>query len=140
VSAVDIRSDAYPRLLPHRVVATLQISFPNQVAADRLERCIVEILNKTKTELALLSTRPSMPSRRINNALLKRLRAVATEWEIPVNTETSLWPSVAGLVPPKVPVVCGVGPVARGLYTGQEAVSRISLVQRTLLLAEYLLT
>jgi D-alanine-D-alanine ligase len=140
VSAVDIRSVAYPRLLPHRVVATLQTSFPNQVAADRLERRIVEILNKTKTELALLSSRPPMPSRRINNALLKRLRDVATEWEIPVNTETSLWPSVAGLVPPQVPVVCGVGPVARGLYTGQEAVSRISLVQRTLLLAEYLLT
>jgi hypothetical protein len=65
---------------------------------------------------------------------------VAVQWEIPLNKETSLWPSVAGLVPPQVPVVCGLGPVARGLYTGQEAVSRISLVQRTLLLAAYLLT
>ncbi|MES9994466.1 MAG: ATP-grasp domain-containing protein [Candidatus Thiodiazotropha sp.] len=138
VSTVDIRSDAYPRLLPHRVIATLQASFPNQRAADQLEQRIIDKLKKTKAELALLSDRPSMPSRRINGALLKRLRDVATEWEIPINTETSLWPSVAGLVPPQVPVVCGVGPVARRLYTGQEAVSRISLVQRTLLLAEFL--
>jgi hypothetical protein len=34
--------------------------------------------------------------------------------------------------------VCGLGPVARDLGTPQEAVQRISLVQRTLLLADYL--
>ena len=140
VSAVDIRSDAYPRLLPHRVTATLQASFPNARAADGFEQAISERLAQVQAELALLSDRPPMPSRRVNNALLKRLRDIAEQWEIPLRTETSLWPSVAGLVPPKVPVICGLGPVARGLYTGQEAVSRISLVQRTLLLAEYLLT
>jgi hypothetical protein len=64
---VAIRGDAYPRLLSQRVVATLQASFPNQAAADRLERRIVDILNKTKTELALLSDRSPMSSRRINN-------------------------------------------------------------------------
>jgi acetylornithine deacetylase/succinyl-diaminopimelate desuccinylase-like protein len=140
VSTVDIRSDAYPRLLPHRVIATLQSSFPNQRAADQLEQRIIGELEKYRAELALISDRSPMPSRRINNALLKRLHDVAAQWEIPLNKETSLWPSVAGLVPPQVPVVCGLGPVARGLYTGQEAVSRISLVQRTLLLAAYLLT
>jgi hypothetical protein len=34
--------------------------------------------------------------------------------------------------------VCGVGPVARALYTPDESVDRISLMQRTLLLAEFL--
>lgn len=139
VSAVDVRSDAYPRLLPHRVTATLQVSFPNLRAAEQLEQRITDVLSKAKAELALLSDRPPMPSRRINTALLKRLRAAAADWEIPLNTETSLQPSVAGLVPPRVPVICGLGPVARNLYTGREAVSRISLVQRTLLLAEFLL-
>ncbi|MFI0456276.1 MAG: ATP-grasp domain-containing protein [Candidatus Thiodiazotropha endolucinida] len=139
VSTVDMRTEAYPRLLPHRVTATLQASYPNVRAADQLEQRISERLIQSKSELALLSGRPPMPPRRINSGLLKRLRRVAEVWDIPINTETSLWPSVAGLVPPQVPVVCGVGPVARGLYTGQEAVSRISLVQRTLLLAEYLL-
>jgi D-alanine-D-alanine ligase len=139
VSTVDMRTQAYPRLLPHRIDATLQASFPNNRAADQLEERIRDILGKHQAELALLSERPAMPSRRINNDLLKSLRETAKRWEIPLNTETSLWPSVAGLVPPQVPVVCGMGPEARALYTGQEAVSRISIVQRTLLLAEYLL-
>jgi D-alanine-D-alanine ligase len=42
-------------------------------------------------------------------------------------------------VPERVPVVCGLGPVAADLYTSDEAVSRISLVQRTLLLMQCLL-
>ncbi|MEW8688549.1 MAG: ATP-grasp domain-containing protein [Candidatus Thiodiazotropha sp.] len=139
VSTVDLRSEAYPRLLPHRITTTLQASYPNVRTGDQLEQRISEQLKQSRAELALLSDRPPMPSRRINSSLLKRLRGVAEKWEIPLNTETSLWPSVAGLVPPQVPVVCGVGPVARGLYTGQEALSRISLVQRTLLLAQFLL-
>jgi hypothetical protein len=36
-------------------------------------------------------------------------------------------------------VVCGAGPVVKDLYTARAAVQRISLVQRTLLLAEFLL-
>ncbi|MET0104819.1 MAG: ATP-grasp domain-containing protein, partial [Sedimenticola sp.] len=139
VSTVDMKTQAYPRLLPHRVDAILQASFPNTRAADQLEEKIREIITGKHAELAMLSMRPAMPSRRINSSLLKTLRETADEWDIPLNSETSLWPSVAGLVPPQVPVVCGLGPEARGLYTGQEAVSRIGLVQRTLLLAGYLL-
>jgi D-alanine-D-alanine ligase len=140
VSTVDISSEAYPRLLPHRVTAIIQASFPNGRAADTLEEQVKDRLSLSKAELALLSDRPSMPSRKINNTLLKRIKELAGKWDIPLKTDTSLWPSVAGLVPPQVPVVCGFGPIAKELYTGQEAVSRISLVQRTLLLAEYLLS
>ncbi|MES9956882.1 MAG: ATP-grasp domain-containing protein [Sedimenticola sp.] len=139
VSTVDMKTQAYPRLLPHRVDAILQASFPNTRAADQFEEKIREIVTGKHAELAMLSMRPAMPSRRINSSLLKTLRETADEWDIPLNTETSLWPSVAGLVPPQVPVVCGLGPEAQGLYTGQEAVSRIGLVQRTLLLAGFLL-
>jgi D-alanine-D-alanine ligase len=140
VSTVELHTQAYPRLLPHRVDATLQTSFPNARAADQLEEQIRGILAPQQAELALLSQRPAMPSRRINSIILKGLQETARQWDIPLNTETSLWPSAAGLVPAKVPVICGLGPEACGLYTGQEAVSRISMVQRTLLLAEYLLT
>ena len=44
----------------------------------------------------------------------------------------------AGLVPERTACLCGLGPVARDLGTPHEAVQRISLVQRTLLLARYL--
>ncbi|GAB4353507.1 MAG: hypothetical protein Kow006_18680 [Gammaproteobacteria bacterium] len=138
VSTVDLRAESYPRLLPHRVVATLQVSFPNTRSADRLERRLRQVLEGSGATIALLSDRPAMPERRVNRPLLAKIQDVARRWEIPLRTESSLWPSVAGLVPPQVPVVCGLGPVARGLQTGQEAVSRISLVQRTLLLAELL--
>ena len=79
-----------------------------------------------------------MKERRTNLKLAKLLMATAEKWEIPLEQESSLLPSAGGLVPYKIPVVCGVGPVARDLYTPQEAVNRISLVQRTLLMAEFL--
>ena len=139
VSAVDVRTEAYPRLLPHRAIATLQVSFPNQKMGDELETRMREILKGYKPTLSLISDRPALPLRRINQALFRRLKDCADKWEIPLRHESSLWPSVAGLVPAKVPVVCGVGPIAHGLSTGQEAVSRISLVQQTLLLTEFLL-
>lgn len=60
------------------------------------------------------------------------------EWELPLKREPSVWPSVAELVPAMTPCLCGVGPVARDVSTPQEAVERISLVERTLLLAQFL--
>lgn len=53
---------------------------------------------------------------------------------------SSAWPSVAGLVPSRTPCVCGLGPVAFDVQTPHERVQRISLVQRTLVLADYLAT
>jgi hypothetical protein len=79
-----------------------------------------------------------MKERRSTLQLAKQLSRVAEEWEIPFKRESSVWPSVAGLVPAKTACLCGVGPVARDVGTPQEAVQRISLVQRTLLLAEFL--
>ena len=80
-----------------------------------------------------------MKERRTNLKLAKSLMATARKWEIPLEQESSLLPSVGGLVPPRIPVVCGIGPVARDLFTPHEAVNRISLIQRTLLTAEFLI-
>ncbi len=91
-----------------------------------------------KWSLEEISDRPPMKERRTNVKLSKSLLTVADKWEIPIEQESSLLPSVGGLVPSKVPVVCGVGPVARDLYTPNEAVNRISFMQRTLLMAELL--
>jgi hypothetical protein len=79
-----------------------------------------------------------MPERRSGVRLARSLEAVASELEIPLKRASSSWPSVAGLVPAKVACLCGIGPVARDLRSPNEAVQRISLVQRTLLLAVYL--
>mgnify|MGYP006935561097 CR=1 FL=1 len=56
--------------------------------------------------LEMLSDRPPMPQRKGSTDILAELRRVADQWEIPVGEESSVWPSVAGLVPPEVPVLC----------------------------------
>ena len=86
----------------------------------------------------MVSDRPPMRERRVNSKLIRDLEETAAQWEIPFARDSSTWPSVAGLVPRTKPVLCGIGPAARDLYTSNESVERISLVQRTLLLAQYL--
>jgi hypothetical protein len=90
-------------------------------------------------ELERISDRPAMQDRKASVDLFGALQAVARKWEIPLERESSATPSVAGLVPETTPCLCGLGPVARDLGTPQESVQRISLVQRTLLLAQFLL-
>ena len=67
------------------------------------------------------------------------LAELAEDLGIPLNTGTSVWPSVGGLVPGRIGVVGGVGPSADNLYTIQEVINRSSLIQRTLLLTKFLM-
>lgn len=141
VSVVDIRSERLPMLLPHRVTCTILVTYPDAALADQVDERMRRVLGKRgrKWELSALSDRPPMKERRGTLRLSKALTQTAAEWEIPMKNESSVWPSVAGLVPAKTACLCGVGPVARDLGTPQEAVQRISMIQRTLLLAQFLL-
>ncbi|MBN1766290.1 MAG: ATP-grasp domain-containing protein [Sedimentisphaerales bacterium] len=141
VAVSDIQSISYPMLLPHRVTMTILVSYGEERLADATERKIREILgpSSVKYELEMLSDRPPMKLRNGNRRLARKLSEVAQQWEIPLSQESSLWPTVGGLVPKRTGAVCGLGPVAKDLYTPQEAVQRISILQRTLLLAEFLL-
>jgi hypothetical protein len=76
-----------------------------------------------------------MKERKASLSLARSLKAVADKWDIPHGQDSSVLPSAGGLVPAKTPVVCGMGPVGHNLFTPQETVNRISLIQRTLLLA-----
>jgi D-alanine-D-alanine ligase len=140
VSAGDIQAESFPMLLPHRTKATILTSFPTKKAGDELEARMREILGRTSLHfnLEMVSDRPPMKTRKRGNPLLKGLQDIAAEWEIPFAMESSVWPSVAGLVKPGTPVICGMGPVVRDLCTGREAVERISVIQRTLLLSQFL--
>jgi len=91
-----------------------------------------------RIDLEMISDRCPMKKRKANDRLLKSLQRAAEVWEIPLSHESSLYPSVAGLVPSSANVVCGLGPVARDITTPGEAVQRMSLLQRTLLLSQYL--
>ncbi len=140
LTATDIKTSAFPALLPHHVAATLVLSYQDSHLADVIEKRMMEIFKAEdfKWSLKRISDRPPMNDSRASLKLFKSLSEVARRWDIPLEQESSVLPSVAGLVPAQVPVICGVGPVARDLYTPQEAVNRISLIQRTLLVAEFL--
>jgi acetylornithine deacetylase/succinyl-diaminopimelate desuccinylase-like protein len=141
ISTIAIKTERLPMRVPHRLAATLVITYPDSKAVDEIEEKMRSIFGKLglRWELEMLSDRPPMPSRRGGVRLTKELETVAKELEIPLKkTSSSSWPSVAGLVPAKVACLCGIGPVARNMRTPDESVQRISLVQRTLLLAEYL--
>ncbi|GAB4372644.1 MAG: hypothetical protein Kow0062_09110 [Acidobacteriota bacterium] len=140
VAVVDIRASAFPLLLPHRVHARLLVSYLDAAHADAVDRRLRELLGSGNYRwgLELLSDRPPRRADSGSKALFRELKAFAQEREIPLESETSVWPSPAGLVPSRVPVICGMGPVGRDLFTPRESVQRISLVQRTLLVAQFL--
>lgn len=142
VAVTNLEPHRYPLRMPHRITTSFIITFLDERIADETEEKIRALLSQHdyNWDMQLVHSRPPMKKRRADVALAGTLRKIADSWEIPLATESSLYPSVAGLVSGIKPVVCGLGPVARQLYTPEEAIQRISLPQRTLLLAQYLLT
>lgn len=142
VSVGELRTTGFRALLPHRVRATLLVNYLDVTVADRVEEQIRKVLGKRdghRWQLELGSDRPPLTPDSTNDALVAQLRAVGETWDIPVEADSSLLPSVAGLADSNTGVVCGVGPAATEMFTSQEAVQRISLVQRTLMLTQFLL-
>lgn len=144
VSVVHVRSQSFPTRLPHRITATVLVSYYDLKVLENNKKTIRKILDGPpkgfKWELEEISNRPPMKERKSNRGLAEGIKDVANEWEIPFSTASSLLPSVAGLVPEITPVLCGLGPVVEDLYTPNERIYRISLIQQILLLTEYLLS
>ncbi len=140
VSVVGMQPSTYPLHLPHRVEATLIVTYPDEAAGEKLMTDMRSAIPKSdfKWSLEEVAERHPMKERRANERLAKALAQTAETLDVRFGKETSAWPSVAGIAPASSGVVCGVGPVAGNLYTPDEFVERISLIQRTLLLARYL--
>ncbi len=140
IAAVEVHTHAFPMLLPHRVHANILMTYDKTKSADEAETRMRGLLtgNEFTWKLDLVSDRPPMPRRRVGMRLARQLSQIAEQLEVPFVQQSSAIPSVAGFVPASVPVVCGVGPVARDLYTPKESITRISLLQRTLILSQYL--
>ncbi|MBD3267970.1 ATP-grasp domain-containing protein [bacterium] len=141
VATTEIHTKSYPTLLPHRITATVLMTYAKPKTADETEQQMRQMLAKEgfRFELDLLSDRPPLPRRRIAQQAAKGMAEVASRLDLSLQTQSSALPSVAGLVPASVPVLCGLGPVARDLYTPKEAISRIGLLQRALILSQYLI-
>ncbi|MXY09489.1 MAG: M20/M25/M40 family metallo-hydrolase [Acidimicrobiaceae bacterium] len=142
IGVVDMRTDRHAMFMPHRVEISLMMSYLNPTHADETEAAMRKVLGRggPKWSLHRLTDRPPMTTRPGNQPLVDALEAAAAKWEIEVERESSAWPSVAGLVPEGTAAVCGVSPAMVHGGTPEEAVQRISLVQRTLVLTEYLIS
>ena len=142
IATLDLRTERHAMFVPHRVEASLMMSYLAAAQADEAEAAHADRAGPgagPRWRLQRLDDRPPMAERPGNRRLVEALEAAAARWEIPLERESSAWPSVAGLVPDDTAVVCGMAPVTRDRGTPDEAVQRISLVQRTLLLSEYLI-
>ncbi len=140
ISIKDLKTTAAPVAEPHQLTVTLPVSYLDENPVATLEENIKALLGRKEFlwKLEVVSDRPPMKRKQGNNHLVAELQDTARHWEVELNPISSLYPSAAGFVPKTTPVVCGMGAVYRDLYTPQESVQRISLIQRTLLLAQFL--
>jgi D-alanine-D-alanine ligase len=140
VFVTGISAKHFPMMLPHQVKASLMISYYKEETADKAESDIRNLLGRKgpKWRLNLVSDRPAMPLREENKTLFNDILEVANKLEIPISHATSAIPSVAGFVPRGVGVICGLGPTVDSPHTPHEAIHRVSLFQRTILLSEIL--
>lgn len=140
VAMVEMQTKAHTMHAPHTAKISLLLNHANIANANKLEKQMHEIVGKHKKRYTLVkyAERPPLIPRRVNITLAEEIKGVAEEMDIHLEIQSSSWPSVAGLVPSKIPVVCGLGPYAKDLYTPTEAINRLGLIQRSLLLANLL--
>jgi len=141
VDFVGMETEGFPMRSPHKIHMTMLVGYLDSQKADESIERVRKILNgsRFKIRLELISDRPPMKKRPVNRDLALSLEKVAVDWDIPLQIDTSVWPCAGGLVPKGIPVVGGIGPIARDMYTPHEAVNRTSLIQRALLLAQFLI-
>ncbi|MGO4886245.1 M20/M25/M40 family metallo-hydrolase [Anaerobacillus sp. MEB173] len=142
VAVQDVHSQRYSVLLPHRVHATVVVTYLDERLADEVETQIREAFtsnaNGMRAYVETLVERPPL-IRKKNNPIIPQLQELSEKWNLPFGIETSLLPTAAGEIPANIPVVCGFAPASKNLYTPNEAIHRSELIQRSLLLALLLL-
>jgi D-alanine-D-alanine ligase len=92
VSVLDVKTERYAMRLPHRVSATLLLTYPDSKAGDQAEERIRTILGRKgpRWELVREADRPPMTERPLGARFLKTLGAVAQEHGIQLVRELGL--------------------------------------------------
>ncbi len=146
VAVQEIYSERYSVLLPHRVRATVFVTFLDAALADEAETRLHQLFApesgehpETSVYIEKLEERPPLIPSESVNTLISRFRKISEDWKLPFGVESSLLPSAAGEVPEGVPVLCGLGPASRDMFTPHECIHRGELLQRALLLTLFLL-
>lgn len=137
----DVHSERYSVLMPHRVTATIAITYIDEKTAERAEAQLRTLFKASKlgmsTYMEQITDRPPLLQKK-EHPLLQSLEKWTKEHQLPFGTETSLLATAAGVIPAYKPVICGFAPASRDLFTPNEAMHRSELVQRSILLALHL--
>ncbi len=146
VAVQEVHSERYSVLLPHRIRATVYVTFLDAELADRAESRLHEFfapgqgeMDETMVYIERLEERPSLNRSEETARMISRLRKISEDWKLPFGVEASLLPSAAGEVPAGTPVICGFGPASRDMFTPHECIHRGEMLQRALLLTLLLL-
>ena len=140
VSILDLSTEGHALHLPHRVTAGLLATYRDPEQADELHREIRAILGRggCRWELTMDWDLPPMAETAGSGELLEALNGAGGAHGVEFRRETSSVASLAGLVAGTTPCVCGVGPAAHDRGTPGESIERIGLIERTVVLAEFL--
>lgn len=139
----SLNTTRHHALLPHRLEASVVLTFIDMALARKIETDVRKHFNlkahgiKTYTET--VEVRPPLLKTAAQTALIKTFETIGASWSIPVKTESTILPSAAGEIPKTVPVICGLAPSSKALYTPNESISRVELIQKTMLIAQFLL-
>jgi D-alanine-D-alanine ligase len=143
VAIQELQSERYGVLLPHRIRATVYLTYLDTQLADDAEKVIRDTFSIDHLEIRAyaerLEKRPALNRSDVSAPVLQSLQAISEEWKLPFGVDSNLLPSASGVVPAGIPVVCGLGPAGRDIFTPYESVHRGELLQRALLLTLYLL-
>ena len=143
ISIHDIETSKYSMLAPHKVSANVVISYLDSGRISSVEKNLRQVFQtKTmgiKTYFEKLEDRPPMVKRDNNRVFIESLGRIAVKWGVPFSSESTILPSAAGFVHHDTPVVCGMAPSSKSLYTPNESVNRNELVQKTLLISQFVM-
>ncbi len=144
IAVTDIQSSNNHMMRSHRISASIFLTYIDSQVADKIESEIKRIFRSTskniKSYISNIEVRPPMIKNNVQNDLIMRLKNISDELELPFGVDSKSIPSAGGDVAQGIPVVCGMSPSGRNLYSVNESINRLELLQKTVLLAEYLLT
>lgn len=111
--------------------------------ADKAEKTLFQLFESEDEHIQVnfqkLEERPPLNSSEDTALMVESFKAVSQHWRLPFSTESSLVPTAAGEVPLGIPVLSGMAPAGKDVYTPNESVHRGELLQRTMLLTQWLL-
>ncbi len=142
VSVHNISFSSYSMMRPHQIESIVYMSYLNKNNADQIEKRLKSLFASSsrvfKTAISNVEVRPPMLKCQFQKETLAELEKICQSYGIPFSTDSSLLPSAAGDVAEDVPVICGMSPSGKNLYTPDECINRAELLQKILLLSLYI--